>query len=111
MEKCRKKYTDWKLERKIQMKKINFKKLYKRLLILIFMVYVMYTFVMQQQTLNAYKAEEIKYNQEIEEAQAEQEKLMATKQNINSNEYIEQIAREKLDMYLPNERVYIDIGK
>ena len=29
----------------------------------------------------------------------------------NSNEYIEQIAREKLDMYLPNERVYIDIGK
>lgn len=111
MEKCRKKYTDWKLERKIQMKKINLKKLYKRLLILVFMVYVMYTFVMQQQTLNAYKAEENKYQQEIEKAQTEQEKLIATKQNINSNEYIEQIAREKLDMYLPNERVYIDIGK
>lgn len=111
MEKCRKKYTDWKLERKIQMKKINLKKLYKRLLILVFMVYVMYTFVMQQQTLNAYKAEEDKYQQEIEKAQTEQEKLIATKQNINSNEYIEQIAREKLDMYLPNERVYIDIGK
>jgi len=111
MEKCRKKYTDWKLERKVQMKKINFKKLYKRLLILVFMVYVIYTFVMQQQTLNAYKAEENKYQQEIQKAQTEQEKLIATKQNINSNEYIEQIAREKLDMYLPNERVYIDIGK
>ena len=98
MEKCRKKYTDWKLERKVQMKKINFKKLYKRLLILVFMVYVIYTFVMQQQTLNAYKAEENKYQQEIQKAQTEQE-------------YIEQIAREKLDMYLPNERVYIDIGK
>ncbi len=93
------------------MKKINFKKLYKRLLILVFMVYVIYTFVMQQQTLNAYKAEENKYQQEIQKAQTEQEKLIATKQNINSNEYIEQIAREKLDMYLPNERVYIDIGK
>ena len=44
-------------------------------------------------------------------AQEENQKLNETKNNINSNEYIEQIAREKLDMYLPNERVYIDIGK
>lgn len=93
------------------MKKLSFKKIYKRLLILVFMIYVIYTFIMQQQTLNAYKAEESKYNQEIEKAKEEQEKLVATKNNINSNEYIEQIAREKLDMYLPNERVYIDIGK
>ena len=33
------------------------------------------------------------------------------KENINSDEYIEQIAREKLEMYYPNERVYIDIEK
>lgn len=93
------------------MKKINFKKLYKRLFTLIFIIYVIYTFFMQQQTLNAYKAEETKYNQKIADAKDEQEKLITTKNNINSNEYIEQIAREKLDMYLPNERVYIDIGK
>ena len=31
--------------------------------------------------------------------------------NINSKEYIEEVAREKLDMYLPNEKVYIDISK
>lgn len=93
------------------MKKINFKKLYKRLLILVFSIYVIYTFTMQQQTLNAYKAEENKYNEEIKKAQEQQEKLVTTKNSINSNEYIEQIAREKLNMYLPNERVYIDIGK
>lgn len=93
------------------MKKFNFKKVYKRLFILIFIIYVIYTFVMQQQTLNAYQAETKKYNIEIEKAQQEKEKLNTTKNNINSNEYIEQIAREKLDMYLPNERVYIDIGK
>ena len=97
-----------KLEIAILMKKVNFKKLYKRLLILVFMIYVIYTFVMQQQTLNAYKIEENKYNQEIE---AKQDKLTSIKNNVNSNEYIEQIAREKLNMYLPNERVYIDIGK
>lgn len=93
------------------MKKINLKKLYKRVLILVFAVYVIYTFIMQQQTLNAYKSEEKRYNKEIEFAKEEQEKLVITKNNINSDEYIEQIAREKLDMYLPNERVYIDIGK
>lgn len=93
------------------MKKLNFKKIYKKLFLLIFAIYVIYTFAMQQQTLNAYKAEENRYNVEIEEAKKEQEKLIETKNNINSDEYIEQIAREKLNMYLPNERVYIDIGK
>lgn len=93
------------------MKKFSFKKVYKRLFVLIFSIYVIYTFIMQQQILNAYQAEAKKYNQQIEKAQEEQENLNATKNNINSNEYIEQIAREKLGMYLPNEHVYIDIGK
>lgn len=93
------------------MKKVSFKALYKRLLVLFFAIYVIYTFVMQQQTLNAYKSEENQYNQQIEEAVEEQNKLIEEKNNINSDEYIEQVAREKLDMYLPNERVYIDIGK
>ena len=35
--------------------------------------------------------------------------LKTVKNNINSTEYIENMAREKLGMYLPNERVYIDI--
>ena len=91
------------------MKKVSFKALYKRLLVLCFAIYVIYTFVMQQQTLNAYKSEENQYNQQIEEAVEEQNKLIEEKNNINSDEYIEQVAREKLDMYLPNERVYIDI--
>ena len=37
--------------------------------------------------------------------------LQKTKENVNSTEYIEEVAREKLVMYLPNERVYIDISK
>ena len=93
------------------MKKINFKKLYKKIPILFFAIYVIYTLISQQQILNSYKVEANKYTNDILQAQAEQEKLNETKNNINSNEYIEQIAREKLGMYLPNERVYIDIGK
>ena len=92
------------------MKKINFKKLYKKIPILVFAIYVIYTLISQQQILNSYKVEANKYTNDILQAQAEQEKLNETKNNINSNEYIEQIAREKLDMYYPNEKIYIDKG-
>ena len=77
-------------------KKINF----KRIIIIAILIYVVYTFFVQQKELNAYKAEEEK-----------KEQLLETKANINSKEYIEEVAREKLDMYLPNEKVYIDISK
>ena len=46
------------------------------------------------------------YVKQIAEETEYQQTLMAMKDNINSPEYIEQIAREKLDMYLPNERIY-----
>ena len=77
---------------KVQMKnkKIN----YKRIIIIAILNYVVYTFFVQQKELNALK-----------------EQLLETKANINSKEYIEEVAREKLDMYLPNEKVYIDISK
>ena len=49
------------------------------------------------------------YHEQIEEQTEYQKKLAETKTNINSEEYIEKMAREKLDMYLPNETVYVDI--
>ena len=38
-------------------------------------------------------------------------KLLATKESVSSIDYIEEVAREKLDMYLPNERIYVDVDK
>ena len=38
-------------------------------------------------------------------------KINKKKDNIESLDYIEQAAREYLDMYLPNEKVYIDSQK
>ena len=86
-------------------------KLLKRLLIFAFIIYFVYTLIMQQKTLNSYSSEEAKYNNKIEVAQEEQNELQSMKDNINSDEYIEQIAREKLGMYYPNEKVYIDVEK
>ena len=90
-------------------KKTN--KLFKKLIIVLFIIYLVYTLLSQQKTLNTYAQEEDRYNQYIEVAEEEQKQLQEMKDNINSDEYIEQIAREKLGMYYPNERVYIDIEK
>jgi len=95
------------LERYSLMKKI--KKPYKKILILIIAIYVVYTLIVQQKTLNAYNQEQSNYTKQIAEEKANNERLLETKESVNSTEYIENIAREKLGMYLPNERVYYDI--
>jgi len=87
------------------------KKIYKKLLLVIVICYVASIFISQQKSLNMYNREVAKYEEKILEAEETKESLLAMKDNVNSPEYIEEIAREKLDMYLPNEKVYIDIGK
>lgn len=87
------------------------KKIYKKVIFVALLGYALFVFISQQSTLNAYNKEVIKYEKEIEAAKEQKESLISMKDNINSPEYIEEIAREKLGMYLPNERVFIDIGK
>lgn len=87
------------------------KRIYKKALFIIVALYVISIFISQQKILNNYNAEVSKYEAKIEEAKETKESLVAMKENVNSPEYIEEIARDKLGMYLPNEKVYIDIGK
>lgn len=86
------------------------KKLYKRLIFLFILIYVLYIFINQQKTLNAYKTSQDYYTEQINSEKAYGQTLYALENNVNSKEYIESVAREKLDMYFPNERVYIDKG-
>ena len=88
----------------------NKNNLYKKVLYISIFLYVLYIFIGQQKTLNLYKKNEQYYNKQLNTQLAYQKTLTETKTNINSKEYIEKVAREKLDMYLPNERVYIDKG-
>lgn len=85
-------------------------KLYKILLIA-GIIYVVYVVNMQQEKLNSYVQDKKYYESQIEDLKAYHEELLEKQENVNSPEYIEEMAREKLDMYLPNERVYIDMGK
>lgn len=87
------------------------KKHYKKILIFIAIAYIINIVISQQKMLNSYNSEIKVYEAQIKEEKETKESLNSIKENVNSPEYIEKIARERLDMYLPNEKVYIDIGK
>lgn len=87
------------------------KKHYKKILLLLALGYTISILISQQKMLNSYNSEIKILETKIAKEEDTKESLNQVKGNIDSTEYIEQIAREKLGMYLPNERVYIDIGK
>ena len=86
-------------------------KLFKRSIIVFLLIYAVYILISQQKMLNSYAAEKKQYMEQINEAKEEKEELNNSLEGLNSADYIEDIARNKLDMYLPNGRVYIDITK
>lgn len=92
-------------------KKIDYKKIVKLLIVILISIYFLCIFINQQKTLNLYKANQEYYTMQLNDQKQYKQELTELKNNINSPEYIQEIAREKLDMYLPNERVYIDIGQ
>ncbi|MFR1500127.1 MAG: FtsB family cell division protein [Monoglobus pectinilyticus] len=47
-------------------------------------------------------------NEQITSANQETERLKEELENVNDPEYLERMAREKLGLVGPNERVYID---
>ena len=75
------------------------KNLYKKLCIIGISIYVVCIFVNQQKTLDSYNNRKKYYSDQIQEQKDYNKDLLSLKDNANSPEYIEEIAREKLDMY------------
>ena len=86
------------------------KKILRNLLIIAIIIYVAFVLIDQQKTLNEYSKNTEELNQQIASEKQTNEDLNQQKDNVNSLEFIEEMAREKLDMYYPNERVYVDQG-
>lgn len=87
-------------------KKVNWPKFF---IILFFAVYASYVLVKQEIEINKYEKEKISYLEQINLAKQKQEEYKNYSEYVNSDEYIEKIAREKLGMLLPEERIYIEI--
>lgn len=86
-------------------------KLFRNLLIVAFIIW-MIVLSKQQVNISQYKDEIKTLSAKIENAEEQlnqnKKDLEETEQNTKSLEYVEKLAREKLGMYLQNERVYID---
>ena len=82
------------------------KKLF-RIIILVIIIYTIIYFVNQQKKLDKYKSEKAYYQTQIDELKAEQNELKSEQNNMSSPDYIEEQARDKMDMYYPNEKIYI----
>jgi cell division protein FtsB len=90
---------------------MNLKKVIEALLVILLFVLFINRLVSQQKTLTTYSAEVSEYQSKLETELSDKESLEDTINNLNSTEFIESVAREKLDMYLPNEKIYVDISK
>lgn len=86
------------------------KRLYRKLLFLLVLFYAIFTLINQQKVLNQYNENSKELTSKIEEQQTYNEKLAIEKENVNSKEFIEERAREMLEMYYPNEKIYVDKG-
>ena len=93
------------------MKKVLINNLFKKICLIVFIIYIAVVLFNQQQTLASYNSQKDYYSEKIAEAKEYNETLIATKDNLDSKEYIETICREKLNMYSKNEKVYININK
>ena len=87
------------------------RKLLIRFLFVLLMIYAVFTFLNQQQALDQYQKKQDQLVAQIDEQKEYKEEVSKKKDNIESLDFIEQTAREYLDMYLPNEKVYMDSEK
>ncbi len=83
-----------------------------KIVLLIFVGYVVFTFVNQQMQINQKKVE---YEQKVQEVAVQNIKNEEMSKVVNSTdkesqEYIEKIARENLDFAKEGERVFVNIS-
>lgn len=88
--------------------KFNIKRLVVSAAVLAFCVYFVCMMIGQQSTINRKNSEIRNLNEQITSANQETDRLKEELENVNDPEYLERMAREKLGLVGPNERVYID---
>lgn len=81
------------------------------LILAVFFLYFCYVLIDQQKVIMARESEIARIQEKIGEEQMTNEELTKQREIINSDEYVEKVAREKLGMVKKEERIFIDINK
>lgn len=92
-------------------RKLNIKRLAIVAAAFCFTVYCAYVLIWQQVTISEKNSEIASLEAQIDTAKQETEKLQTELENTNDPAYIEQMAREKLGLVRPNERVFVDANQ
>lgn len=80
----------------------------KILIVIGLLFYVSYTFIRQEIEIKKYDKEKTYYVEQIEIAKAKNEEYKKYSEYVKTDAYIEKVAREKLGMLLPEEKIYIE---
>ncbi|MBP3285239.1 MAG: septum formation initiator family protein [Clostridia bacterium] len=80
----------------------------KFLMILFLIFYASYALIRQEIEIKKYDKEKQYYMEQIELAKAKQEEYKKYSEYVKTDAFIEKIAREKLGMLLPEEKIYIE---
>ncbi len=75
-----------------------------------FSLYFAYTYFKQSDTLAMKSKETKRIEAQIEEEKKTNKRLTEQSKNVNSDEYNEKVAREKLGMVKQGERIFVDIN-
>lgn len=87
------------------------KKKFTKFLFIAIVLYACYVLIQQQVRIHDIDTEIASYQQKIESAQSENEDLKNTKDLLETDEYYEKLARQKLGLVRPDEKVFVDISK
>lgn len=71
-------------------------------------IYMGHILLDQQTKLNDLDNEITYYNRELQEAKLKTENLNITLNSMNTDEYIEEVARNRLGLVMPSEIIFVD---
>lgn len=77
----------------------------------IFVVYFVYTMVNQQMQINKYDSQIDMYSSDIASKKELIEYYKNQKTNIQTDEYIESVARDTLGYVKPYEKIFVDVNR
>ena len=98
-------------EQKVEVVKKDGKNKIIILCLFIFVIYFIYTFFEQQTQINKYNSQIEVYNNEIKSKKEQIEYYKNQIDSTDSDEYIEQVARDSLGYVKPYEKVFVDTNK
>ena len=92
-------------------RKVDVKRLVAVVIGAVVVIYFSCTIISQQSLINKKNKEIQNLEEQISQANEDADKLKNEIDNLQNPEYIEKVAREKLGLVRPNERVFVDSNK